>query len=65
MATFISLDEMAERLGVSRSTLERLIPKGLPHLDLAGPGRPGRRHKRLIRLDPSVVVAWLGERNEG
>lgn len=52
------IPEIARLATCSRSTLERAVDDGLPHLDLSRP-RPGRRQKRAIRLRLSDVEAYF------
>lgn len=56
-----TLATLADFLGASRSTVERLVADGLPHLDIAH-ARPGRRLKRNLRFIRSEVVAYLKAR---
>ena len=49
----ISVQEMADFLGVDRRTISRLVKKGLPSLKLG-------ESKQATRLfDPKEVIAWL------
>jgi excisionase family DNA binding protein len=50
---FLSIDEVAEFLGVNRRTVQRLVQKGLPGYKL-GQGQKARRI-----FDPSEVKAWI------
>jgi len=57
----LTIVELADRLQVSRSKVERDILRGLPHLDL-GSHHPGRRAKRTLRFSWSDVCAWYAAR---
>jgi excisionase family DNA binding protein len=52
----ITIDQAAERLGLSRRTVERKIEQGLiPALQLGGKGT-------AIRIDERELAEWLAER---
>jgi len=50
---FLSIDEVAEFIGVNRRTIERLIQKGLPGYKL------GEKKKARRIFLPSEVQAWI------
>ena len=56
----LSIAQLADRLGCSRSKLERDIPRGLPHIDIAAHD-PRRRIKRSLRFDWQSVIAWYSK----
>ncbi|HDT14510.1 MAG TPA: DNA-binding protein [Candidatus Aminicenantes bacterium] len=49
MALLVSVEELAEELRVSRSTVNRLVRAGLPHIKIG----------RLVRFRMDRVVAFL------
>ena len=53
--------ELADRLRLSRSKLERDVLAGLPCLDV-GCHDPRRRVKRTLRFSWRAVLAWYQER---
>ncbi len=59
----LRIEQIAELLGVHRSTIERLVAQGLPCLDV-GIRHPGRRPKRVLRFDKESAMRWLAERAE-
>ena len=51
-----SLDEIAEELGVSRSSVSRLIRRGRRHLETAGLSLPAPIDRpKMIYVDPSLL----------
>jgi len=55
----LTIDEVAERLGLSRRTVERKIKRGeLPALQLGGP-------RTAIRVDERELTDWLYSNGEG
>jgi excisionase family DNA binding protein len=53
---FLTIDQVAERLSVSRRTVERKIRAGeIPSLQLGGP-------RSAIRVDALELDAWLSDR---
>ena len=50
---FLSIDEVAEFIGINRRTVERLIQKGLPGYKLG----ENKKARRLFL--PSEVQAWI------
>ena len=61
-APLVSLDELAGFLRVHPTQIIRLLPAGLPHVDLAATHTPGRRRKAYRRFDVDAVVRWLSAR---
>ena len=57
----LNLGGAAVFLCVSESTIERFVREGMPALDL-GVHHPGRRPKRLLRFDPTELLAWCRQR---
>lgn len=53
LPTLLTLDELRERLKVSRATVFRLKKKGLPVVKVGG----------ALRFDPAQVERWLREQN--
>jgi predicted DNA-binding transcriptional regulator AlpA len=53
--------EIADRLAISPTSLDRLVDKGLPAI-LVGVPTPGRRLARHLRFKLSVVERWLQDR---
>jgi excisionase family DNA binding protein len=51
----LSVDELMAWLNVSRSTVFKLIKKGLPHIDMGN---------RLLRFDVNDVKVWLEEQKQ-
>lgn len=48
----LTLEQVAERLNVSTRTVRRLIDRGLPAVQLGGPGTS-------VRVDAAELAAWL------
>ena len=57
----LTIGQLAEKLQVSRSTVERHVHDGMPCLDV-GRHHPGRRVKRSLRFNLAKVLRWLEER---
>lgn len=56
--TLLTVDEVADRLGVSRSTVRRKIRSGeIPALQLGGPRSP-------LRVDERELQDWLYSRGQ-
>ena len=53
----LTLAELAARLRVSRSKVERDVVAGLPAIDV-GRHHPGRRRKRTLRFKWIAVLSW-------
>jgi predicted DNA-binding transcriptional regulator AlpA len=54
----LDIREIAVHLKSSRSTVDELVRRGLPCVDVAPPGRRRRR----LRFDLAEVNAWLSRR---
>ena len=57
----VTIEQLSERLGVGRTTLERLIGEGLPAINFAAPSA----RKRLLRFDSEAVMEWWRAREKG
>ena len=57
----LTVQQLADRLQVSRTTIERHVHDGMPAIDVAR-HHPGRRPKRLLRFDLARVYGWLEKR---
>jgi hypothetical protein len=55
---YLTIEQLAYSMHVSRSTIERHVRDGMPAIDV-GIRRPGRRQKRCLRFDRGAVVKWL------
>ena len=61
----VTTKELAERLHVSRESVDRLVSRGMPCLDVSVPRLPEsvrQRGYRTRRFDVADVKRWLSQR---
>ena len=60
----LTISELADRLHLSRDAVERLLPLGLPYLDVSGPRSSlAERTYHSRRFDFGAVLKFLSERS--